>query len=79
MSLDTIGGLGGNNSTKRYMHLLVDHFSRYAWILTSKEQSTEDFIKLLEPISRKNKIKKLLVDQFGAFKSKKFKDYLILL
>ena len=30
MSLDTIGGFGGNGSNKRYLHLLVDHFSRYA-------------------------------------------------
>ena len=76
MSLDTIGGFGGNKSTKKYMHLLVDHFSRYAWILTSKEQTTDNFIKLIQPIARDNEIKQLLVDQFGAFNSGKFKDYL---
>ena len=38
MSLDTIGGFGGQRSTKRYLHLLVDHFTRYAYILCSKNQ-----------------------------------------
>lgn len=33
MSIDTIGGFGGQRSTKRYFHLLVDHFTRYAFIL----------------------------------------------
>ena len=75
MSIDTIGGLGGYGSTKKYLHLLVDHFTRYAWISTSKEQTTEDFIKLIDSVARKNKIKKLLVDQFGAFHSAKFKQY----
>jgi len=26
VSIDTIGGFGGSRSTKRYLHLLVDHF-----------------------------------------------------
>lgn len=30
VSIDTIGGFGGSRSTKRYLHLLVDHFTRYA-------------------------------------------------
>lgn len=36
MSIDTIGGFGGSRSTKTYLHLLVDHFTRYTYILTSK-------------------------------------------
>lgn len=43
VSIDTIGGFGGSRSTKKYLHLLVDHFSRYAFILTSKTQSANDF------------------------------------
>ncbi|CAB0034313.1 unnamed protein product, partial [Trichogramma brassicae] len=46
VSIDTIGGFGGSRSTKRYLHLLVDHFTRYAWITTSKTQNSKDFIKL---------------------------------
>lgn len=76
MSMDTIGGFGNNRSTKKYMHLLVDHFTRYAWILTSRGQTAEDFIKLIDPIAEENKIKTVLVDRFGAFKSRRFKDYM---
>lgn len=47
ISIDTIGGFGGSRSTKKYLHLLVDHFTRFAFILTSKTQSSGDFIKLV--------------------------------
>ena len=36
VSIGTIGGFGGSRSTKKYLHLLVDHFTRYAFIVTSK-------------------------------------------
>ncbi|CAF4784537.1 unnamed protein product [Pieris macdunnoughi] len=39
MSMDTIGGFGGSRSTKKYLHLLVDHYTRYAFIVTSKTQN----------------------------------------
>lgn len=32
MSLDTVGGFVGNHSTAKYLHILVDHFSRYAYV-----------------------------------------------
>jgi len=31
VSIDTIGSFGGTRSTKKYLHLLVDHFMRYAY------------------------------------------------
>lgn len=40
ISIDTIGGFEGFWSTKKYLHLLVDHFTRYAYILTSKTQKS---------------------------------------
>lgn len=45
---NTVGGFGRSRSTKRYLHLLVDHFTRYTWILTPKTQSANDFIKLIK-------------------------------
>ena len=36
VSIDTIGVFGGSRSTKKYLHLLVYHFTRYAFIVTSK-------------------------------------------
>ena len=75
MSLDTIGGFRRYRSSKIYMPLFVDHFTRYACILTAKCKNSEDYIKLIQPIAKENRIKKLLVDQFGAFKSRKFKRF----
>lgn len=76
MSLDTIGGFGGQRSTKRYLHLLVDHFTRYAYILCSKNQHARDFIKLLEKIPKEETIDILLSDQYPVFNSIEFKNYL---
>jgi len=53
ISIDTIGGFGGSRSTKKNLHLLVDHFTRYAYILTSKTQISNDFIKLVEKNHKK--------------------------
>lgn len=74
MSLDTIGGFGGQRSTKRYLHLLVDHFTRFAYILCSKNQLARDFIKLIEKVPKENSIEILLADQYPAINSKEFKN-----
>lgn len=76
VSIDTIGGFGGSRSTKTYLHLLVDHFTRFAYILTSKTQTSNDFIKLIEKVTKENKIGLILSDQYPGINSKKFKDYL---
>lgn len=76
MSLDTIGGMGGQRSTKRYLHLLEDHFTRFAYILCSKNQNAPEFIKLINNIPKEEKIETILSDQYPGIKSKEFKDYL---
>lgn len=76
ISIDTIGGFGGNRSTKKYLHLMVDHFTRYAYILTSKTQSSNDFIKLVKTISDYNNIGMILTDQYPGINSREFKDFL---
>lgn len=76
MSIDTIGGFGGSRSTKKYLHLLVDHFTRYAFILTSKTQNANDFIKLVNTISETEDIGMLLTDQYPGINSKEFKRFL---
>lgn len=57
MSIDTIGGFGGSRSTKKYLHLLVDHFTRYAYIRTSQTQNANDFIQLIKKVTDNNKKK----------------------
>lgn len=75
-SIDTIGGFGGSRSTKKYLHLLVDHFTRYAYILTSRNQSSSDFIKLIKNVTRSYNIDMVLTDQYPGINSKEFKDFL---
>lgn len=76
-SIDTIGGFGGSRSTKTYLHLLVDHFTRYAHILTSKTQSSSDFIKLVQKVTMQgNRISMILSDQYPGINSKGFKTFL---
>lgn len=76
ISIDTIGGFGGSRSTKKYMHLMVDHFTRYAYILTSKTQSANDFVKLVNSIAETDTIGILLTDQYPGINSKEFKRFL---
>lgn len=76
VSIDTIGGFGGSRSTKRYLHLLVDHFTRYAYIVTSKTQSAKDFIKLLNNVPKCNEIGIVLSDQYPGINSTEFKTFL---
>ena len=75
-SIDTIGGFGGSRSTKKYLHLLTDHFTRYAFILTSKTQNANDFIKLVKNTAETDQIGKILSDQYPGINSKEFKKYL---
>lgn len=76
MSIDTIGGFGSSRSTKKYLHLLVDHFTRYAFILTSKTQSANDFIKLVMSIVDVEDIGMILTDQYPGINSREFKTFL---
>lgn len=77
MSIDTIGGFGGQRSTKRYLHLLVDHFTRYAFILTSKTQNAIDFIKSVNKVLEMDKIGTILTDQYPGLNSREFKEFLV--
>lgn len=76
VSLDTIGGFAGNRSSKRYLHLLVDHFTRYAFISTSRNQTANDFVKLLKKVQDKHAIQTLLTDQYSGINSAEFKNFL---
>jgi len=76
ISIDTVGGFAGNKSPKKYMHILVDHFSRYAWISSTKSQCATDFINLIDPIVKRNNIKIILADQYTGINSSELKKYL---
>lgn len=75
MSLDTVGGFVGNHSTAKYLHILVDHFSRYAYISCSKGQSARDMISLVDSVKKRHPIGTLLTDQYGGLTSDEFRDF----
>lgn len=76
MSIDSVGGFANSRSPKRYMHILADHFTRYAWISTSKGQSAKDLIALIDQVAKKQKIDIILADQYTGINSRELKDYL---
>lgn len=76
MSIDTIGGFGGQKSTKKYLHLLVDYCTRFAFILTSRTQNATDFIKLAQNVLETDKIGTILTDQYPGINSNEFKEFL---
>jgi len=62
-SIEKVGGFAGNRSPKKYMHILGDHFSRKAFISTSKSQSTTDFISLIDRETKNKEINIILAGQ----------------
>lgn len=76
VSIDTVGGFKGNKSTKKYLHLAVDHFTRFAYITTSKTQVAKDFTNLIKKVEKDGTIKLVLSDQYPGINSAQFKQYL---
>lgn len=76
ISIDTIGGLYGNKTNKRYLHLAIDHYTRYVWGVCSKTQDIDNFINLIRLIQKNGKIKRIIMDQYPALTSNKLKKYL---
>ena len=76
VSIDTIGGLSGYNSTKQYIHLAVDHFTRFAWTLSSKTQTSKDFINLIKRVTQTGRPKLIIADRYTGIKSKEFLNFL---
>lgn len=75
MSLDTISDFGNNRSSKRYLHLLVDHVTRFAFILTTKGQTSNEMIQLVDSVHNRHPIGTRLTDQYGGLFSQEFQDY----
>ncbi|GBO17388.1 Transposon Tf2-8 polyprotein [Araneus ventricosus] len=76
LSIDTVGRFNYYNSTKKYVHLIIDHATRYVWALPSKSNSTETYANYLKQVFQIQVPNKLLSDRNGAFISSKFKRFL---
>ncbi|UYV69358.1 hypothetical protein LAZ67_6003312 [Cordylochernes scorpioides] len=77
LSLDTIGGFAKYGNTKIYLHVVVDHFPRYAWAFPSKSTSTTTYQQVLKRVFQDGSPKRLLTDRAPAFTSPKFRSFLL--
>ncbi|UYV84218.1 hypothetical protein LAZ67_X001557 [Cordylochernes scorpioides] len=77
VSIDTVGGLNYYNSTKKFLHIIVDHATRYIWAFPSKTQTTDSYINCLNKIFQIQKPKQFLSDRAPSFTSPRFRKYLI--
>ncbi|KAL3273480.1 hypothetical protein HHI36_014921 [Cryptolaemus montrouzieri] len=69
LSLGTIGCFAGNRSPKKYLHLVVDHFTKFAFAITSRSQTAKDFVNIVKKIQRKGQPELLLSDQYAECKT----------
>ncbi|GFT88044.1 transposon Tf2-6 polyprotein [Trichonephila clavipes] len=76
ISLDTVGGFNYHNSQKKYLHIVLDHATRYAWTFPSKSVTSETYTNCLKQIFSIQCPKQLLSDRNAAFTSSKFKKFL---
>ncbi|UYV66358.1 hypothetical protein LAZ67_4001455 [Cordylochernes scorpioides] len=77
LSLDTIAGFAKYGNTKIYLHVVVDHFSRYAWTFPSKSTSITTYQQVLKRVLQDGSPKRLLTDRAPAFTSPKFSSFLL--
>ena len=75
VSIDTKGGFTGYKSAKKYLHLAIDHMTRYTWHITAKCQGENDLINLVKEVLKDGKPEVILCDRYGAMKSKKFRKF----
>ncbi|UYV72355.1 hypothetical protein LAZ67_9002766 [Cordylochernes scorpioides] len=76
--IDTIAGFSKYGHSKTYLHVIVDHLTRYAWTFPSKSTSTLTYIQTLKTVLQQGSPKRLLSDRAPAFTSEKFRKFLIM-
>ena len=75
MSLDTVGGFKNCNSSSSYLHILIDHFTRYVFISCSPSQTAKVLSDLVLSVHKINPIEILLTDQYGGLSSNEFAQF----
>jgi hypothetical protein len=74
--MDTVGGFSNPKSKQNYLHIAIDAFTRYVWIITSRTQTAKDFISLMNQVKQEGRISYLLCDLYSGINSTDFKKYL---
>ncbi|GBL66814.1 Transposon Tf2-6 polyprotein [Araneus ventricosus] len=76
ISVDTVRGFNYYNSTKKFLHIVIDHATRHVWAFPSKNENSETYINILKQIFQIQVPVKLLTDRNAAFTSSRFKKFL---
>ncbi|GFW48624.1 transposon Tf2-6 polyprotein [Trichonephila clavipes] len=76
ISMDTVGGFNYYNSTKKILHIVIDHATRYVWAFPSKNENSETYANILKQVFQIQIPETLLTDRNGAFTSSRFKKFL---
>lgn len=76
LAMDTIGGFANYGSSKRFIHLAVDHATRYVWAFAHKNETCDAYISCLKSIFAAGKPRKFLSDRGTGFTAGKFKQFL---
>ncbi|UYV63038.1 hypothetical protein LAZ67_2002917 [Cordylochernes scorpioides] len=77
VSMDTIAGFARYGSAKYYLHVVVDHATRFAWTFPSRSTSTNTYIQVIKKVLQSGCPKRLLTDRAPAFTSPRFRRFLI--
>lgn len=63
-------------SKKQYIHIAIDNFTRYVWVVCSKNQTAKDFINLTKLIMKEGKPQSILADRYTAIRSREYTNFL---
>ncbi|UYV75011.1 hypothetical protein LAZ67_12002088 [Cordylochernes scorpioides] len=77
VSLDTISGFAKYGNSQTFLHVVVDHATRYAWAFSSRSTSILTYTQVIKKVMQFGSPKRLLTDRAPAFTSPKFRRFLI--
>ncbi|UYV63235.1 hypothetical protein LAZ67_2003507, partial [Cordylochernes scorpioides] len=77
VSLDTISGFVKYGNSQTFLHVVVDHATRYAWAFPSRSTSILTYTQVIKKVIQFGSPKRLLTDRAPAFTSPKFRRFLI--
>ncbi|UYV82785.1 hypothetical protein LAZ67_22000847, partial [Cordylochernes scorpioides] len=77
ISMDTMAEFSRYGSAKNYLHVVVDHATRFAWTFPSRSTSTTTYIRVIKRVLQSGYPRRLLTDRAPAFTSPRFRRFLI--
>ena len=74
--IDTKSGFCKYGSLKDNLHIAIDAFTRYVWIITSRTKRAVDYVNLLQKLISIQKPKKLVTDNYPSLRRGEFVKFL---